>query len=956
MKRLPRALLVLTLALLTAFWTAVPAWTAEAKAGDLLDRTLRHYVEELKKNPSARGMVVGYEAVSLDRGESLASLRAEKTFVPGRVLQLLTGAAVLDGLPEGMRIPTEVYVDGQLSGGTLKGDIILKGYGDPSLSADRLEDLAEALRKKGIRQVRGDLIVDDSFFDGERLGTGWMWDDEPFPASAQIGALSVEGNTVSVKVTPGRPGKPPHIQVSPAPDYVRVINRAKTVAGGGQALTIDRTRAKNELVITGTIGKDHPGMKVRRTVEDPARFAGAVFRELLRREGVKMHPGSRIVAGEKGPEAKRVGRVVSPELDRLLEHMVREGDSFYAEMLLKQLGANAAGEGSFEAGLEAVEDFARRIGMDTGFAQVDGSGLSRMNVIAPAHLVQLLAAMEKHPERERFDELLSASGTCKPLAGRIKEKPLRVICGEADGSAGMAGIVTGRGGDRIAFAVLANGVSDVSAARALLGRIGAALAAYPELPDPGDLPEEKVYPLSGLLDPLLEEESYRGAIAGVLVRSMDRGETLYARDSEALLTPASNTKLFTTAAALDGLGADYRFKTEVYRSGSLAGGVLAGDVIIKGFGDPTLATEDSLRVQEGPTVEAIARDLKKRGIRRILGDIVVDAGAFSGEVYGAGWAWDDESGYYQPQIKALSINRGTVRFDYLPGEKPGDSIRLQLTPETDYVEVINEAVTGPENSKNTLRLERDRGTNRIRITGSLPLNFSGDYTRVPVENPHLYAGQVLKERLEEEGIAFAPGSRVREGQKPAGAKRLATYKSPPLSEVVHYMNKASDNYYAEMILRTLGLEKTGKGTAESGIEGVMKYAKRSGMDRHFNLKDGSGLTRYNRVSVEQIVKLLSSVAEQPIEEPFVQSLPVAGVDGTLSSRMRDTAAAGNLRGKTGSLTRVSALSGYLRTRDGERIVYAILLNGHSEGSLKSLEDRIGTALAEYSRNEQEGEP
>src|SRR5690606_38628655 len=153
--------------------------------------------------------------------------------------------------------------------------------------------------------------------------------------------------------------------------------------------------------------------------------------------------------------------------------------------------------------------------------------------------------------------------------------------------------------------------------------------------------------------------------------------------------------------------------------------------------------------------------LKKQGIRRILGDIVVDAGAVSGDGYGPGWAWDGESGYYQPQMSALSINRGTVRFDYLPREKPGDPIRLKLTPKSGYVEVINEAVTGPENAKNTLRLERDRGTNRIRITGSLPMDFGGDYTRVPVENPHLYVGQVLKERLEEEGITFTPGSRVR---------------------------------------------------------------------------------------------------------------------------------------------------------------------------------------------------
>ena len=133
-------------------------------------------------------------------------------------------------------------------------------------------------------------------------------------------------------------------------------------------------------------------------------------------------------------------------------------------------------------------------------------------------------------------------------------------------------------------------------------------------------------------------------------------------------------------------------------------------ILKEGYGDPTLATEDSLRVQEGPTVEGIARDLKAMGIRRVQGDIVVDAGAFAGDPYGAGWAWDDESGYYQPQIVALAVNRGTVRLDYLPGEEPGDPIQLRLTPETEYVEVINEAVTGPADSDDTLRIRRERGT------------------------------------------------------------------------------------------------------------------------------------------------------------------------------------------------------------------------------------------------------
>ncbi len=932
---------------------AIP--TLEVKATpqeDLLERTLRYYVEELKKDPATRGMIVGYKVVSLNSGEVLAELRGEKTFVPGTSMQLLLAATLLDQLSQKMRIPTKLYIDGTLSpGGILKGDIVLKGYGDPTLQMKDLERFAEALRKKGIRRVQGNIVVDDTFFDDVRLGESWMWDQEPYPFSAQIGALSVEGNTVAVKVEPNRIGKPPRVTVTPGKEYMRVVNQAKTVSGKKASLTIDRTLGKNELVITGEIGVHHKGVLERRTVEDPARFTGTLLQEILKKRGIKFHPHSKVITGTKGKQAKEVKRIESATLDKLLQRMIKEDNPFYAEMLLKQLGAQRSDEGSAEAGIEVIRDFSRKQGIDLNYRQKDGSGLSRMNVISPQSLVQLLQAMENHPAKSHFTSLLSLAGGALEdrMKGTPAEKNLQAKWGEMVGVSGMVGRVTTRNGDELAFAILLNGVKKSVSAQKLADRMAVAMATYPELPTPGEVPVPKKYPLSSQIDPLLLDHRYRGVLAGVMVYSLDRKQVLYAHDEELLFTPASNTKLFTSSAALAALGADYRYRTEIYRDGPIQKGTIKGDLVIKGYGDPTLATEGSLQVQVGTTIEQIARDLKALGIRRVEGNILVDKGVFTDHPYGKGWAWDDESYYYQPQIEALAINRGTVRFDYLPGDKPGDPIRLEMTPKTRYVKVIDEAVTGPAGSKVTLRLERDRGTNRIRLTGSIPLDFSGDYTRVPVDHPHLYTGYVLKETMELEGISFSPNSSVRSGTKPKRASLVKTYYSPPLSEVINYLNKVSDNFYAEMILRTLGWEVNGVGSAAAGRKVVADYGKQFGLGSYYTLEDGSGLTRYNSFSPQQIIRLLIASASQPTEAAFVDSLPLAGVDGTLRTRMTNTAAAGNLRGKTGSLTNVSALSGYVQSQDGERLAYAIMLNGYAETSLKTLEDEIGIRLAEFSR-------
>ncbi|WP_246258839.1 D-alanyl-D-alanine carboxypeptidase/D-alanyl-D-alanine endopeptidase [Kroppenstedtia pulmonis] len=928
--------------------------TSDANASDkLLDQTLKQLVEEVKQTPAGKGMSVGYQVISLEDGRVLAENQGNKTFVPGSVAKLWVQGAAMTYLPEDPGFETELYVRGTVrENGVLKGDVILKGKGDPALSVQQLEKLARSLSNQGIRRVAGNILVDDTLFDSVPLGNSWMWDLEPYPASAQIGALSVNGNTVEVSVIPGWKGQAPRIKIYPAPSYVKVINRAQTTFGKQESLSITRVRGKNEIVVTGTIGVHHRGVKVQRTVDDPGYFTGSVLKDLLKKQGIRFQSRSRLLRGKVGSRDKRIGTVPSLKRDPLLRHMVKQDDALYAEMLLKHLGVSEKKEGSEEEGISVLRSFAKEItGDDRTFRPKDGSGRSRMSVMAPAHMTNLLMAMDKHIARETFFSSFHKAGEegslKKRMKGTLAEDNLAGVTTSAKGISGLTGIVTGGSGERLAFSIMVNGVKEKQAAEQLEDRIGETLASYPKSAQIRDGLEVKEYPLSPVLDPLLDLPGYEGVMDGVVVQSVDTGKILYAKNPHTRMTPASNTKLFTAATALNTLGPQYRYKTSIYLTGPLQKGVVRGDIVIQGRGDPSMASKGSLQVQDGVIVENIARDLKDRGIRKVEGGIQVDSSAFSDDVYGKGWAWDDESEYYQPQITALSVNRGTVRFDYLPGKKEGDPIRLSLTPKTEYVKVLDQVVTGPAGSKNTLKIQRDRGKNVIRLTGSLPLDFEGDYTRVPVEQPHLYTGTVLKEAMEEEGIRFTSG-KVKERRAETKLSPFASYQSEPLSEIVRYLNKVSDNFYAEMILKTVGLKVAGEGTAENGLDEIDRYMKKIGLPEYYDMKDGSGLTRYNLFTPLQLTSLLTAQSKASHFAAFYHSLPIAGVDGTLRNRMKETAAEGNLSGKTGSLTHVSSLAGYVRTKDGELLCFSIIMNGYTEKSERALQDQIGAALADFS--------
>ncbi|WP_134687277.1 D-alanyl-D-alanine carboxypeptidase/D-alanyl-D-alanine endopeptidase [Brevibacillus migulae] len=456
------------------------------------------------------------------------------------------------------------------------------------------------------------------------------------------------------------------------------------------------------------------------------------------------------------------------------------------------------------------------------------------------------------------------------------------------------------------------------------------------------------------IDSLITRLERKGATIGVLVKSLDRAadqSILYAHDADRLFTPASNTKIVTSISALLQLGPDFRFHTELSYQGVLqSDGVLQGDLYLKGYGDPSIHSGPPLQVHEGVSIGEIVESLLQKNIRHIQGNLVVDETCFDDQRLGEGWASEYESEYYSAQTAALSLNRGVVQVECRAGTAVGDEIEVTVTPSTSYVKLVLQAKTVAAGEPNTLQIKRERAKNVIRITGNLPMSEAAAEC-ITVEEPAIYAGHVLKERLEEAGISFLPESRVRTGRASAENTHLASFSSAPLHTLVTHLNKVSDNHYAEMLLKTIGAVKKGEGSAAAGLQVVRETVTELGMAGPFEQRDGSGLSVYNLFSPRQMVTVLEGMRSKKEFEPFLHSLPVAGVDGTLASRMKEESPAfQRVQAKTGTLNAVSGLSGYLATLAGETLIFSIMCNGYAGDTddLKAVEDQICSALVEYS--------
>jgi D-alanyl-D-alanine carboxypeptidase/D-alanyl-D-alanine-endopeptidase (penicillin-binding protein 4) len=453
--------------------------------------------------------------------------------------------------------------------------------------------------------------------------------------------------------------------------------------------------------------------------------------------------------------------------------------------------------------------------------------------------------------------------------------------------------------------------------------------------------------LAQAIDHVVAQPAFAASLWGIEVRSLRTGAVLYTRAAQKNLKPASTVKLVIAAAALDALGPEARFPTTVESAAALdAEGRLRGDLYLVGRGDPSLSARFGA-ARPTAALEELAGALRAAGLRRVEGRLVGHEGAFRGERRGSDWSWEDLVWCYGAEVAALSFNDNCADLTLVAGAKPGDPALVERRPVTGYYSVVSTATTAPRGTKSELTLARDLGSNLIRLSGVHAVGDPPWEGAVALEDPARYAATVFAEVLVASGIAVAGGVATTSDPLPADVRVLATHESPPLAEILKVLDKESQNLYAELLLRQLGLKAKGEGTAEAGEAAVREFLERIGVQAEsWALQDGSGLSRSNLVDAHGLVGLLAAMARHPYAQAFRESLAVAGVDGTLKARFRGTRAEGRLLAKTGTLRYANGLAGYATSAEGEPLAFAVFLTHHTGPNREAVAaiDEIALAL------------
>ncbi len=478
--------------------------------------------------------------------------------------------------------------------------------------------------------------------------------------------------------------------------------------------------------------------------------------------------------------------------------------------------------------------------------------------------------------------------------------------------------------------------------------------------------------LSSRIEKILANPDLARGFWGIEAVSLDNGEVLYAHNSENFFTPASNTKLFTTATAFALLGPDYRFRTTIESSGILDKyGRLTSDLKIVGRGDPNLSGRTlpyNLRTERKlphiQALEQLADELVQKGLRFVDGDVVADDSFYAFERYGEGWAQDDLVWEWGAPVSALTINDNVVFVSILPADRPGEHAFINIVPFPEYYRIKNQVMTTPAGtSPRKIYINREPGSNQLMLWGNIPVDDPGANEAIAIDDPADFTAKLFRDLLERRGVTIYGSSRTRHtdlaslatfsvttlASAGGGMEKstmppstaplvLAQYDSQPLSYDLRVINKVSQNLHAELLLRLLGKEKGGSGTVEGGLEVERSFLTQADIrSDEYTLHDGSGLSRINLATPHAIVKLLVYTQKQPWGPTFKDSLPLAGVDGSLVDRFRNTPAEGRVYGKTGSLDHVNALSGYLTTEKGENVAFSIICNNHALTTRRAIE-------------------
>ena len=481
---------------------------------------------------------------------------------------------------------------------------------------------------------------------------------------------------------------------------------------------------------------------------------------------------------------------------------------------------------------------------------------------------------------------------------------------------------------------------------------GCAAASAPSSTAPAPAASSRVA-LRQFIDSMVDVPEFRSTHWGILIVDPARAETLYSRNADKLFMPASNMKLLTGSTAVAQLGPDYRWTTTLLARGPVRDGVLDGDLVVRGNGDPSV----SASMQKGDALaplRAMADTLRAHGITRVRGKVVAGASPFTDAPLGFGWAWDDLDDSYSAGVDALYFNEGFTEVVVYGGARAGDPVRAVTRPATSFPALIVRARTvAPLRAGATtadsaalsprITVRQDSSRAGVLVAGNIA---AGDSAILEITFRDQSAAYLLalREALGARGITV-DGAMT---DTLAATSTIAAMKSPTLREVMPFFEKPSQNQIGELLLKTLALEKTGVGRADSGAKVVSRQLLAWGAQADgFAVRDGSGLSRHDYISPRTVITVIDAMRKHPDFRIFYDALPIAGVDGTIRNRMKGTPAQGNIHAKTGTLDKARSLSGYVTTADGRMLLFSALCNNYVVPTRRvdAVTDALGVRLA-----------
>lgn len=454
------------------------------------------------------------------------------------------------------------------------------------------------------------------------------------------------------------------------------------------------------------------------------------------------------------------------------------------------------------------------------------------------------------------------------------------------------------------------------------------------------------------LDDIFNDPNFASATWGVYIQSVKTGEVLYKLNQDKLFIPASLTKLFTSSASLLLLGSDYQFKTKILTDGKIENNSLKGNLIVQGVGDPTISGRFN-RNNLLQIFESWADSLLERDIYEITGNLIGDDNSFDEIRFGKGWEYSYLDKWFASTTGALSFNENLVEMKIV-GTEFDKSARISIKPDTRYITILNKVITGVKKSDPIIEINRNSTTRKLIVEGKVAEKDSIIF-HYPIQLPTDYFMFVLKEILERKGIKVRGYSTDIDYEISVDTTKrteLFLHNSVKLSNMILEMNKNSNNFFAEQLLKTLGYELNEYGTSENGIKSIKNLLEVMGINSEsMIIADGSGLSRLNLVTPKQIAKLLSYLYISDEYSSFYKSLPIGGKDGTLANRLKRTRAENNVRAKTGNLPGVVSAAGYITSLDNEEFVFCIMVNNYLVPSSIAINliDNVFTRLSNFKR-------